>query len=44
MKKLKIFVKQISVRLSMTEKIDVIGTNAHPFYKWAKIIMAWGHT
>ena len=20
----------------MTEKIDVIGTNAHPFYKWAK--------
>ncbi len=21
----------------MTEKIDVIGTNAHPFYKWAKM-------
>ena len=20
----------------MTEKIDVIGNNAHPFYKWAK--------
>ena len=20
----------------MTEKIDVIGKNAHPFYKWAK--------
>ena len=20
----------------MTEKIDVIGSNAHPFYKWAK--------
>ena len=27
----------------MTEKIDVIGTNAHPFYKWAKI-MAWDNT
>ena len=20
----------------MTEKIEVIGSNAHPFYKWAK--------
>ena len=29
------------INFPMTEKIDVIGTNAHPFYKWAKIIMAW---
>ena len=24
------------IDLPMTEKIDVIGKNAHPFYKWAK--------
>ena len=24
------------INFPMTEKIDVIGTNAHPFYKWAK--------
>ena len=24
------------VNFPMTEKIDVIGKNAHPFYKWAK--------
>ena len=24
------------INFPMTEKIDVIGSNAHPFYKWAK--------
>ena len=24
------------INFPMTEKIDIIGTNAHPFYKWAK--------
>ena len=27
------------INFPMTEKIDVIGNNAHPFYKWAKKIM-----
>ena len=37
MKKLKIFCEtNFGIDFPMTEKIDVIGTNAHPFYKWAK--------
>ena len=24
------------INFPMTEKMDVIGTNAHPFFKWAK--------
>ena len=25
----------------MSNKIDVIGKNAHPFYQWAKKVMDW---
>ena len=38
--KLKIFVRQtFGITFPMTEKINVIGNNSHPFYKWAKKTM-----
>ena len=35
-KEIKNFVKQILELHFLTEKVDVIGDNSHPFYKWAK--------
>ncbi len=33
-----------SVDFPMTEKVDVVGGNAHPFYKWAKAKLGDGNT
>ena len=33
------------INFPMTEKINVIGNNSHPFYKWArKKLWNWGYT
>ena len=28
------------ITFPMTEKVNVIGANSHPFYKWAKILVS----